>query len=66
MGKAREIALQRRADWLADSLDEMREHWVNKQIECEELHAENAALREEMGRVDSQLREALAPNRRVG
>lgn len=70
MGRAREMALKRRADWLADTLDELREHWTNKQLECElladerdALAGENATLRErvdelerELARVDGHLR----------
>lgn len=37
MGKARELQLRRRVDWMADTIDELREQWTNKQLECELL-----------------------------
>ena len=37
MGKRRELELSRRVDWMADTIDELREQWTNKQLECELL-----------------------------
>lgn len=37
MGKAKEISLQRRVDWMSDTIDALREQWTNKQLECELL-----------------------------
>lgn len=44
MGKAKEISLQRRVDWMSDTIDELREQWTNKQLECEMLKEERSAL----------------------
>lgn len=44
MGKARELSLQRRVDWMADTIDDLREQWTNKQLECEMLHRRVAEL----------------------
>lgn len=48
MGKRKELELRRRVDWMADTIDELREQWTNKQLECELLKAEREMLREEV------------------
>ncbi|MCA1807131.1 MAG: hypothetical protein LC687_04690 [Actinobacteria bacterium] len=37
MSKTKELALKRRVEWMADTIDELREQWANKQLECEFL-----------------------------
>ncbi len=58
MGKARELSLQRRVDWMADTIDELREQWTNKQLECELLRKENSRLREELEALEQERMDA--------